>query len=96
MSRTPKDRQRGAKHYWDAIDVPILIIRGRNSDLLPSYLAQEMARRNPRMVLHDVPGCGDAPTLMTHDQIEPVTSFIMDRLALVRARRPMKATEGAC
>lgn len=62
--------------YWDAIDVPILVVRGRDSDLLPSYLAQEMARRNPRMKLHDVPGCGHAPTLMTRDQIEAVAAFL--------------------
>ena len=62
--------------YWQAVDVPILVIRGRDSDLLPNYLAQEMARRNSRMVLHDVPGCGHAPTLMTRDQIDPVAAFL--------------------
>jgi pimeloyl-ACP methyl ester carboxylesterase len=61
---------------WDAIDVPILLIRGTKSDLLPSYIAREMARRNPRMALHEVPGSGHAPPLMTPDQIETVTDFL--------------------
>jgi pimeloyl-ACP methyl ester carboxylesterase len=62
--------------YWDAIDRPILVVRGRDSDFLPSYLANEMARRNPNAVVHDVPGCGHAPTLMPRDQIEAVAAFL--------------------
>ena len=63
--------------YWDSIDIPILVVRGRDSDLLPAYIAQEMARRNPRMRLHEVPGCGHAPTLMSPDEIEPIARFLM-------------------
>ena len=63
--------------YWDAIDRPILVVRGRDSDFLPSYLSNEMARRNRNAVVHDVPGCGHAPTLMPRDQIEAVVGFLM-------------------
>jgi pimeloyl-ACP methyl ester carboxylesterase len=63
--------------YWDAIDRPILVVRGRDSDFLPSYLSNEMARRNPEAFVHDVPGCGHAPTLMPHDQVDAVVSFLM-------------------
>jgi pimeloyl-ACP methyl ester carboxylesterase len=62
--------------YWDAIDRPILVVRGRDSDFLPSYLSNEMARRNPNTNVHDVPGCGHAPTLMPRDQIEAVAAFL--------------------
>ena len=51
-------------------------------------LAQEMARRNPRMLLHDVPGCGHAPTLMTPDQIEAVPAFLMRTRTALPAARP--------
>lgn len=63
--------------YWDAIDRPILVVRGRDSDFLPSYLSNEMARRNRNIIVHDVPGCGHAPTLMPRDQIEAVVDFLM-------------------
>jgi pimeloyl-ACP methyl ester carboxylesterase len=63
--------------YWDAIDLPILVVRGRDSDFLPSYLSNEMVRRNPHAIVHDVPGCGHAPTLMPRDQIEAVIAFLV-------------------
>lgn len=63
--------------YWDAIDHPVLVVRGRESDFLPSYLSNEMERRNPHAIVHDVPGCGHAPTLMPRDQIEAVVGFLM-------------------
>jgi pimeloyl-ACP methyl ester carboxylesterase len=62
---------------WDDIDHPILVVRGRESDFLPSYLSNEMARRNRNAIVHDVPGCGHAPTLMPRDQIEAVVGFLM-------------------
>jgi pimeloyl-ACP methyl ester carboxylesterase len=62
--------------YWDAIDRPILVVRGRDSDFLPSYLSNEMVRRNPNTIVHDVPGCGHAPTLMPRDQVEAVAAFL--------------------
>src|SRR6266567_4547895 len=33
--------------YWDAIDVPILVVRGQKSDLLPQDVLADMLRRNP-------------------------------------------------
>jgi pimeloyl-ACP methyl ester carboxylesterase len=62
--------------YWDAIDRPTLVVRGRDSDFLPSYLSKEMARRNPHAIVHDVPGCGHAPTLMPRNQVEAVAAFL--------------------
>jgi pimeloyl-ACP methyl ester carboxylesterase len=66
--------------YWDAIDHPVLVVRGRDSDFLPSYLSNEMARRNPNAIVHDVPGCGHAPTLMPRDQVEAVAAFLTPAL----------------
>ena len=62
--------------YWRAIDIPILVLRGTESDLLPKDLAVDMKRRNPRMELREFPGIGHAPTLMTPDQIRVVSEFL--------------------
>ena len=62
--------------YWDAIDHPVLVVPGRDSDFLLSYISREMARRNPHAIVHDVPGCGHAPTLMPSDQVEVVAAFL--------------------
>jgi pimeloyl-ACP methyl ester carboxylesterase len=65
--------------YWTAIKVPILVMRGVDSDLLPKKLAAEMVRRNPRTVIHDVEGCGHAPPLMDAAQIKPIADFLAAR-----------------
>jgi pimeloyl-ACP methyl ester carboxylesterase len=61
---------------FDAIDCPILIVRGQLSDLLTPACAAEMLARNPRAGLHEVPGVGHVPTLMSAEQIEPVAHFL--------------------
>jgi pimeloyl-ACP methyl ester carboxylesterase len=50
--------------YWMAIEAPILVIRGADSDLLPADLAGETVRRNSRAKVHTIEGCGHAPPLM--------------------------------
>jgi pimeloyl-ACP methyl ester carboxylesterase len=62
--------------YWTAIKVPILVIRGAESDLLPADLASEMLRRNPRATVVDIEGCGHAPPLTRPEQIGHVSEFL--------------------
>jgi pimeloyl-ACP methyl ester carboxylesterase len=62
--------------YWDSIEVPVLIIRGRESDMLPEALLKEMAGRNRNAAVHTVEDCGHAPALLTSDQIEVVAEFL--------------------
>src|SRR6185312_12576227 len=62
--------------YWSAIKVPILVIRGVESDLLPADLAHQMEQRNLLAQVYDVEGCGHAPTLMSTDQIKLVSDFL--------------------
>ncbi len=66
--------------HYDAIDAPVLCLRGADSDLvLPDAIA-EMLQRGPgarglvRVV--EVPGCGHAPALNVPAQLELVASFI--------------------
>jgi pimeloyl-ACP methyl ester carboxylesterase len=62
--------------YWDAIAVPILVVRGEQSDLLPKDVLAEMLRRNRNATVHTVKNCGHAPALIAWDQIQVVEAFL--------------------
>jgi len=62
---------------YEAIDAPMLILRGEHSDLLSPATVREMARRNPRARSLVVPEAGHAPTLMSDAQIAPVAAFLL-------------------
>jgi pimeloyl-ACP methyl ester carboxylesterase len=66
--------------HYDAIDVPLLCLRGVESDLvLPETLA-EMRLRGPgargRLEIIEVPGCGHAPALNVPAHLEPIEAFV--------------------
>jgi pimeloyl-ACP methyl ester carboxylesterase len=61
---------------WDRVEVPVLVIRGADSDLLPASVVEEMKRRGPGCQAVEVPGAGHAPWLMSADQIAPVAEFL--------------------
>jgi len=44
--------------FWEALDLPTLLIRGEASTVLPLVLANEMLHRQPRASLAEVPGAG--------------------------------------
>lgn len=66
--------------HYDAIDVPVLCLRGAESDLVLRDATDEMMRRGPgargltRIV--EIPGCGHAPALNVPEQLDLVKSFI--------------------
>jgi len=66
--------------HYDALDIPVLCLRGAESDLVLPDATEEMLRRGPgargltRIV--EVPGCGHAPALNVADQLQLVTAFI--------------------
>ncbi len=60
---------------WDRLDVPVLVLRGVDSDLLEAAVADEMTRRGPRARLVTVPECGHAPALNTPEQFGWVERF---------------------
>jgi len=62
--------------YWKAIRVPILVVRGEDSDLLPPDLADRMERLNPLVTIRTFADCGHAPPLFTTDQTDPVVEFL--------------------
>jgi pimeloyl-ACP methyl ester carboxylesterase len=62
--------------YWDAIDIPVLVVRGQHSDLLPEDVLKDMLRRNRNATAHIVQNCGHAPALIAPDQVELVGAFL--------------------
>ena len=66
--------------HYDAIEVPMLCLRGAESDLVLPDATAEMLVRGPgrkglvRVV--EVPGCGHAPALNVPDQLALVADFI--------------------
>ena len=65
-----------ARGNHDAIDIPILVVRGQQSDLLPEAVLKDMIRRNRNVAVHTVQNCGHAPALIADDQIEVVKQFL--------------------
>ncbi len=61
---------------WDRVTVPVLVIRGARSDLLPAEVVVEMQGRGPGCQVVEVPEAGHAPWLMTPDQMTPVLDFL--------------------
>ena len=62
---------------WDRIEVPVLVLRGVNSDLLTQDVAEEMTRRGPKATLLEFPDCGHAPALMDPAQIAAVRNWLL-------------------
>jgi pimeloyl-ACP methyl ester carboxylesterase len=66
--------------HYDRIDVPVLCLRGAESDLVLRDATAEMLARGPggrglaRVV--EIPGCGHAPALNVPEQLDLVAGFI--------------------
>lgn len=62
---------------WDRIEIPVLVLRGADSDLLPPEVAAEMTARGPKAELVEFPDCGHAPALMDPVQIATVRDWLL-------------------
>ena len=66
--------------HYDAIQVPVLCLRGAESDLVLPDATEEMMRRGPGLLgltrVVEVPGCGHAPALNVPEQLDLVAAFI--------------------
>ena len=66
--------------HYDRLRIPVLLLRGAESDLVLPDAAAEMMTRGPgplgltRVV--EVPGCGHAPALNVPEQLDIVRAFI--------------------
>ncbi len=61
---------------YDRIDVPVLCLRGVDSDLLLPQTAEAMRDRGPRALVVTIADCGHAPALNVPDQLELVQRFL--------------------
>ncbi len=62
---------------YEAISAQTLLLRGAQSDLLSRQTAQRMAESGPKVQLIEFEGVGHAPTLVTPDQVDAVTGFLL-------------------
>ncbi len=62
---------------YDALDLPLLCLRGADSDLLLAETAQAMRSRGPRARVVEIAGCGHAPALNVPAQIGLVEEFLV-------------------
>jgi pimeloyl-ACP methyl ester carboxylesterase len=67
--------------------MPVLVIRGENSDLLSQTTVEEMRRRHPRLASIIVPGEGHAPLLRDAPTISAIASFFAETDAPNDGRR---------
>lgn len=63
-------------HAYDSLRIPVLLLRGAQSDLLSPATAQAMTVRGPKARLVEVAGVGHAPMLVQPDQVAVVTDFL--------------------
>ena len=68
-----------AVEFWDVYDrirCPVLLLRGKASDVLPEDVAQQMTTRGPKSLLVEFNNVGHAPALMDADQITVIQEFL--------------------
>jgi len=70
----PHDHDRWAD--WDGLTLPVLCLRGADSDLLEAATAVQMAQRGPRAQVVTISGCGHAPALNVPEQLDLVAGFL--------------------
>ena len=63
--------------HYDALDIPVLCLRGAESDLLTRETALAMTQRGPCAELYEFAGVGHAPTLVQPDQVARVREFLL-------------------
>ncbi|MFM9922691.1 alpha/beta hydrolase [Variovorax sp. H27-G14] len=66
--------------HYDAIEVPVLCLRGEQSDLVLPAVLDDMRGRGPgaagQLQVIEVPACGHAPALNVPGQLDPIEGFI--------------------
>jgi pimeloyl-ACP methyl ester carboxylesterase len=61
---------------WDTLELPVLCLRGEDSDLLLRDTTDRMRQRGPRAAVVEIAGCGHAPALNTPDHHALVERFL--------------------
>jgi len=72
---------------WNAVDCPVLVLRGAQSDVLLPGTVDEMKRRKPATQCVEFEGVGHAPALFDAKQIDAVRGFLKQRRGRQAERR---------
>ncbi|MBI3383238.1 MAG: alpha/beta hydrolase [Aquabacterium sp.] len=62
---------------YDALTCPVMLLRGKNSDLLDHDTATSMTQRGPKAQLIEFDGVGHAPMLNNPTQLDPLKKFLL-------------------
>lgn len=74
LAQPPQDVDLWA--LWDALALPVLLLRGATSDLLLKETAEEMVSRALDCRLRIIAGAGHAPALMEEGQVKVVSDWL--------------------
>jgi pimeloyl-ACP methyl ester carboxylesterase len=61
---------------FEAIQIPMLLLHGAESTVVPAALVEEMKQRNKNLEVVDFPGIGHAPSLMEDYQVNLVRDWL--------------------
>jgi pimeloyl-ACP methyl ester carboxylesterase len=61
---------------WDALDLPVLCLRGADSDLPQPPTAEAVRQRGARALVVTIAGCGHAPAISMPEQFASVDRFL--------------------
>ncbi len=61
---------------WQHVRCPVLILRGKESEVLLAETVRRMLDREARTEVVEFDGIGHAPALMSREQIEPIRAFL--------------------
>jgi len=64
---------------WERVRCPVLILRGKDSEVLLAETVRRMLGRDARTEVVEFAGIGHAPALMSREQIEPIRAFLLSR-----------------
>jgi pimeloyl-ACP methyl ester carboxylesterase len=74
---------------WDAVQCPVLVLRGAESNVLPRETVEEMQERKKNVQVVEFAGVGHVPALVDDEQISVVRNFLLAD----DAEEPMMAGE---
>jgi pimeloyl-ACP methyl ester carboxylesterase len=60
-------------HWWNAIDIPVLTLRGESSDVLPKSVFERMAAKSQTL---EIANTGHAPALLDSPTIASIRTFL--------------------
>lgn len=72
---------------WNAVDCPVLVLRGALSEVLLAATVEEMRRRKPETQAVEFEGVGHAPALFDAKQIDAVRAFLKQRRGASQQQR---------